>query len=170
MPLHFSPLKKSPKQENSAMPLLRSSCCSVLTVFILGLFAHSLSALESVHLDPEFGQVPLSFVINEGQFDPALKFVAEGNAENAYWYNSSYFRFDLPVPPAAKVAHSSQEMSVTKTSDPSGSKLGFHFYQANMNPAIIGEDPYSWKSNYFFGNDPTKWKTDLANYKSVRLN
>jgi hypothetical protein len=129
-------------------------------------------ATESVPLDPEFGQVPLSFVLNEGQFDPALKFVAEGNNENTYAENmtpiTTVLALDQPYRTTTKPLPE-ESPGVRKATAGNQIPIFIHFYQPNLSPTVAGEDPYPWKSNYFFGNDPAKWKTDLPNYKSVVL-
>jgi len=44
-----------------------------------------------------------------------------------------------------------------------------HFVNANTAPEIIGEDRLPWNNNYFIGNDPSKWRTDVPNYSKIRL-
>ena len=39
---------------------------------------------------------------------------------------------------------------------------------ADQNPSAFGEDPQPGKVNYFIGNDPTKWQTNVPTYKQVR--
>jgi hypothetical protein len=39
---------------------------------------------------------------------------------------------------------------------------------ANRKPVITQEDELPAKSNYFIGNDPTKWRTNISNYGRVR--
>ncbi|OFV93426.1 MAG: hypothetical protein A3H28_16440 [Acidobacteria bacterium RIFCSPLOWO2_02_FULL_61_28] len=39
---------------------------------------------------------------------------------------------------------------------------------ANPAPRIIGLDPLPGKSNYFLGNDPAKWRTNVSNYSKVK--
>ncbi|MGH7813392.1 MAG: hypothetical protein ACREQI_05250, partial [Candidatus Binataceae bacterium] len=39
---------------------------------------------------------------------------------------------------------------------------------ANPNAQIEGVDPLPGKSNYFIGNDPKKWRTDVPMYAKVR--
>ena len=39
---------------------------------------------------------------------------------------------------------------------------------ANTDPKISGEEMLAGKSNYFIGNDPKKWRTNVSNYKKVR--
>lgn len=38
---------------------------------------------------------------------------------------------------------------------------------ANTNPEIVAEGQQEGKINYFIGNDPSKWKTNIPTYKSV---
>ena len=39
---------------------------------------------------------------------------------------------------------------------------------ANPNPKIVGMDELPGKSNYFIGNDPKKWRTNVPNYARVK--
>ena len=39
---------------------------------------------------------------------------------------------------------------------------------ANPNPKIVGMDELPGKSNYFIGNDPKKWRTNVPNYAKVK--
>jgi beta-propeller repeat-containing protein len=49
-----------------------------------------------------------------------------------------------------------------------GEVLRLKFVGANPKPKVIGLDPLPGKSNYFIGNDPKKWRTDVPNYAKVR--
>jgi hypothetical protein len=39
---------------------------------------------------------------------------------------------------------------------------------ANPNPKMVGMDELPGKSNYFIGNDPKKWRTNVPNYAKVK--
>ena len=39
---------------------------------------------------------------------------------------------------------------------------------ANKQSEVKGLDKLVTKSNYFIGNDPAKWRTDIPNYKRVK--
>ena len=41
------------------------------------------------------------------------------------------------------------------------------FVDANPNPEVIGEDRLPYNCNYFYGNDPAKWRTDVPNYSAI---
>ena len=43
-----------------------------------------------------------------------------------------------------------------------------HLVGANANAPVSGVDELPGKSNYFIGNDPKKWRTNVANYAKVR--
>jgi hypothetical protein len=39
---------------------------------------------------------------------------------------------------------------------------------ANTNPQIVGVDELHGKSNYFIGNDPRQWRTEIPTYSKVK--
>ena len=41
------------------------------------------------------------------------------------------------------------------------------FLNANPNPTIVKEKPLPGVSNYFIGNDPSKWASNCKTYQSV---
>ena len=41
------------------------------------------------------------------------------------------------------------------------------FVGSNCTPLVVGEGLLEYKCNYFLGNDPTKWRTDVPNYSAV---
>jgi len=43
------------------------------------------------------------------------------------------------------------------------------FVGANPNPEIIAEGQMEYKCNYFLGNEPSKWHTDVPNYEAITL-
>ncbi len=43
------------------------------------------------------------------------------------------------------------------------------FLGANPNPEIVAEGQMEYKCNYFLGNDPSKWHTDVPNYEAITL-
>src|SRR6202042_3783401 len=46
--------------------------------------------------------------------------------------------------------------------------LHLRFVGANPNPRISGGDLLPGKSNYFVGDDPKQWHTDVPNYARVK--
>ncbi|MFH1373197.1 MAG: SBBP repeat-containing protein [bacterium] len=42
-----------------------------------------------------------------------------------------------------------------------------NFVGVNPNPRMVGEDMLEYKCNYFLGNDPAKWRTNVPNYSAI---
>ena len=42
------------------------------------------------------------------------------------------------------------------------------FVGANPAPQVVGVDELPGKSNYFIGNDPAKWQTNVPSYAKVK--
>jgi hypothetical protein len=103
-----------------------------------------------------YGQLPLSFEINQGQTDPQVNFLSRGGG------------YTLFLTPTEAV------LSLQKTAQPAASApaaaanvLGMQLVDANLNPPVTGLDELPGKSNYFIGNDPSQWHTNIANYGRV---
>jgi hypothetical protein len=90
-----------------------------------------------------YGQIPLSFEANQGQTAPQVNFMARG---------SGYGLFLTPT-----------EAVLSLQKDVLNMKL------IGGNPAspVIGLDQQGTVSNYFIGNDPSHWRTNVANYGKV---
>lgn len=92
--------------------------------------------------------LPLSFEANLGQTDRAVRFLARGRG------------YGLFLTPAETV------LTLAVGQDPTS--LRMRFSGANPHPDVIGQDTLASRTNYFLGNDPSKWQTDVPNYAKVR--
>ena len=102
----------------------------------------------------QFFKIPLYFEKNEGQIDPSVKYLAKGRGYSFYF---------TPQEIAMELKKGSKEES-RRTS----SVLKLQFVGASQNPRILGIDEQACKSNYFIGNDPAKWRTDISNFARVQ--
>ncbi|MFC1649989.1 SBBP repeat-containing protein [Candidatus Latescibacterota bacterium] len=124
----------------------------------------TVSAETTYVLDESYGNVPVTFILNEGQFQADLWFSAEGNGDGVYT-NGNYpltiynLTFDSKNP-AEKVSKPAQDNYVS---------IRLNFFGTNSTPEITGENPVSWCSNFFIGNDPEQWVTDVPNYEAIRF-
>ncbi len=41
------------------------------------------------------------------------------------------------------------------------------YVDANSDAVVDGESLMEYKCNYFLGNDPVKWRTDVPNYSGI---
>ena len=103
--------------------------------------------------------LPISFEVNEGQTDPQVKFVSRGRG------------YSLFLTPRESVLMLSSARSTRPAHDKAidyNAVLHMQLVAANRAPTIDPEGELSGKSNYFIGNDPTKWHIGVPNYARVR--
>jgi hypothetical protein len=118
-----------------------------------------------------YGKLPLSFQPNQGQSDEQVKFISRGQGYTLFLTGNeavlSLTRKDpdedtgrdklATLKPAAFLARG-QKSAV----------LRMKLVGANASPAVSGADEQEGKSNYFLGNDPSQWRTNVSNYSKVR--
>jgi hypothetical protein len=95
-----------------------------------------------------YGKLPLHFEANQGQTDDQVRFLARG---------SGYGLFLTPTE------------SVLALHKPEGSPavLRMKLLGANPRPVVKGREELPGKSNYFIGNDPKKWRTNVPQFARV---
>jgi len=121
-----------------------------------------------------FGRLPLSFEANNGQVDPQVRFLARAPGYTVFLTSAeAVMTLEKEPVPAASVQSghgrdSSQETraAIPKSSPPS--VLRMKLVGANANSRSTGLDELPGRSNYFIGNDPKKWRTNVSNYAKVR--
>ncbi len=118
-----------------------------------------------------YGKLPLSFERNVGQTDQRVKFLARG---------PGYSLFLMPAEAVLALRRPGQQMRVSEAASGRAEKkmlaeakakqvvLRIRLAGANRNPQIEGIDPLPGKANYFTGNDPAKWRTNVTTYSRVR--
>ena len=99
-----------------------------------------------------YGILPLSFEQNRGQTDTRVKFLSRGNCYTLFLESTE--------------AVLSLKKRGTK-GDP-GAPLHMKLVGANPDPAVTGLEELPGKSNYFIGNDPAKWRTNVPTYARVK--
>ena len=106
------------------------------------------------------------FELNQGQWDSRVKFRA-GASRNLFLTDTG-FVIALSQPVHSDSTKSSSLARQKVPSKVSRSFLGLEFIGGNPHPKIAGEKLLAGKSNYFIGNDPTKWKRNVPHYAVVR--
>src|SRR5437660_12099220 len=113
-----------------------------------------------------YGKLPLSFEANDGQADPQVKFLSRG---------SGYTLFLTPTEAVLTLtkadAHAkrriSGEATLVEPEKRAGTVLRMRLVGANPAPEVAGVGELPGKSNYYLGNDPTKWRTNVSTYAKV---
>jgi hypothetical protein len=127
----------------------------VIFGFSAPLLAHaptpSSTAPRKVRLDSQYGQTPLAFEENRGQTDPAVRFLAR---EPGFLLFLTDREAVVKLVPARGSA-----------SGPTALRMAFES-GAGGNP--VGSDRLPQTSNYFVGNDPSRWRTGVPSFQTVR--
>jgi len=152
-------------------------------------FTTQLTALRKQKLVASYGQLPLSFEANQGQTGPRVKFLSRGSGYTLYLTPSeAMLTLTRPVERATHRREPGVELgqgdtgmiedsrlgrrdveskSVPRTSQ-GASVLRLKLLGANPKPVLEGLDELPGKSNYFSGNDPKKWLTNMPTYARVK--
>jgi hypothetical protein len=101
-----------------------------------------------------YGQLPLSFEVNRGQTAAPVNYLARG---------SGYTLFLTPTQAVLGLTQGKGGSGQTSTDD----VLSLGLVGANPSASVAGLDRLPGVSNYFIGNDPSKWLTDVPSYGQV---
>ncbi|MGI8597610.1 MAG: SBBP repeat-containing protein, partial [Chitinophagaceae bacterium] len=122
----------------------------------------------------QYGQLPLHFEPNQGQINTEeVKFISRGNGYQTFLSaTEAVLSLHQSPPPAHTVKQTPQDKikrlkKKTKTGKPA--IVTMQIIGANKEASSTGIEQLEGKSNYFFGNDSAKWKTDVPNYKRVQF-
>src|SRR5262249_20196638 len=107
-----------------------------------------------------YGQLPISFEANVGQTDAQVQYMAHGSG---YALFLTADRAVLSLTPQTAASTSGGTPSTTAT----GVALALNLVGANTRAQVAGQDQLPGTSNYFIGNDPSQWHTNVANYGKV---
>jgi hypothetical protein len=133
------------------------------------LHAEAQTASQSVgsHIPqvPNGYALPLTFERNQGQTQPQVKFLSRGRGYTAFLTADGMV---LSLRSAKAATSPTPPTAAAQKSLPSVATLQFKLVGAAKNPVAMGEDPQPGKVNYFIGNDPKKWRTNVATYARVR--
>ena len=115
---------------------------------------HKALASKSVSL-------PMFFEPNHGQTAPQVKFLARGAGYGLFLTADEAV---LQLQPSAV----STQHSALSSQRASSSVIRMRLDGANSSARVSGASPLPGKSNYFIGNDPSKWRSDIPQFARVQ--
>jgi hypothetical protein len=152
-------------------------------ILIIMAFATQPNAQPTLNADSQkqlvssnLSSMPLSFTENRGQWDSKALYKAEAGGAT-FWFckDEVVYQFirdtdeliedvmphgpDMPTGMPDKFNHPRYKKE--------SMVLRAQFVGANFNTEIVGQDRLSHNNNYFIGNIPSKWATDVPNYSSI---
>jgi hypothetical protein len=124
--------------------------------------------------------MPLAFTQNMGQWDERALFRADaGGATMWITTEGVYYQFTRRIERPDADQDSSGSDLAFEGRNPRGFDtepdsietlvIKAAFVGANLTPAVTGSNPMEYKCNYFLGNDPANWRTDVPNYEAIVL-
>ncbi len=104
--------------------------------------------------------LPMFFEPNQGQTAPQVKFLARGAGYGLFLTaDEAVLQLQRTVRP---------QHSAVSSELPSSSVIQMHLEGANSSARISGVSPLPGKSNYFIGNDRSKWRHDIPQFAQVK--
>ena len=131
--------------------------------------AGPLDAPDKTRIARHFGQLPLSFEINKGQLDDAVKFMSHGAGYDLFLTaNETVLRVHKP---RAQQVDQLKDLSRTNTAADEnvreGTVLRLKLLGASSSPQATGQDELPGRVNYFTGNDQAKWRRNIPTYRKA---
>ncbi len=105
--------------------------------------------------------LPLFFEPNQGQTDPQVKFLSRGRGYGLF-LTADEAVLELQ-PAAAGGQHSDQ-----RSHNSSNSVIRMRLDGTNSSARVSGVSPLPGKSNYFIGDDPSKWRQNIPQFARVQ--
>ena len=125
----------------------------------------------------------MHFEANNGQVDEDVKFLVRGSDYQLFLTGTEAIMVLQPVPDQPPSSPTEElddyrifetEKEATRTAaaarrlDPQSQVLRMRLAGANANSSIQGDEPLPGKANYFIGNDPSRWHTNISTFAKVR--
>ena len=122
-----------------------------------------------------YAALPMAFEANLGQSDPRVKFLAHAPGYTLFLTDQEAvlsLPADPPAPVSTQAGHPAPQNPIPIRDEASHTPTPPHvvrlsFAGASKPAAIDGRDPLLGKTNYFIGNDPKQWHTNVPNYSAV---
>jgi hypothetical protein len=117
----------------------------------------------TTRLNPRFGNAQLHFERNEGQIDNDVKFLARGPGYQIFLTETEAVMVLNSQSPSV----GAKRVGLQETSAGQEHVLRMRLVGANLAPSVRGEHELRGKVNYFLGNDPTRWRTNISTFAKV---
>jgi hypothetical protein len=150
-PRHSTPLSS---QSQSAQPVAASE----------------ISPAARAQVAETYGKLPLTFETNQGQSDKQVKFLSRGEGYTLFLTGDEAVMSlrRAPVRALDRDALVALKPADFKATNQNAAVLRMKLLGVNPAAKISGSDLQEGKSNYFIGNDPSQWRTDVSNFSQVR--
>ncbi|MDF0675053.1 MAG: SBBP repeat-containing protein [Nitrospira sp.] len=127
-------------------------------------------ALSTSHMAATLMRLPLQFEANQGQVDEQVTFLARGTGYRLFLTPSESVLVLQQREPTREPAQQGRGEPIARPEPPAIKQavVRMKLEGANPTPAVEGKEPLPGIVNYFIGNDPAKWRTNIPIYAKVQ--
>jgi hypothetical protein len=137
--------------------------------------AETVDEATRARVSEAYGKLPLSFEENRGQVDKGVKYLSRGTGYTLFLTPTEAVLTLRKADGGARHERQAHNLfnpkSAIRTPPPESQPsavLRMKLRGANPAPAVTGESEMGVRTNYFIGNDPEKWHSDVARFERVR--
>jgi len=134
----------------------------------------AITSATRARINSTYAALPLAFEANQGQVDPQVKYLARGNGYTLFLTaNDAVISLYSPAENPELTAdrsidkHKPRGSRSKSTQKLSTAVVRMHLVNGNSPTQIAAADRLPGKINYYIGNDPSKWRTDVGQYARV---
>ncbi|MGB7924488.1 MAG: carboxypeptidase regulatory-like domain-containing protein [Pyrinomonadaceae bacterium] len=114
-----------------------------------------------------YGKLPLSFEANQGQTDARVKYITRGRNYGLYLtQDEAVMVLGSSAAPAGPQSSSARQAPAAKKA--ADTVVRMKYVRANPQAQVTGSGELPTRSNYFKGNNPRQWQTDVPHYSKVK--
>jgi hypothetical protein len=115
-----------------------------------------------------YGKLPLGFEANQGQADSRVHFLSRGSGYLLYLTpDAAVLALESERPQLSGRTSKLPQPDLESGKPKSPAVLRMQLVGGNAQAGMVGTDALPGKSNYFLGNDPSQWRTNVPNYRKV---
>jgi hypothetical protein len=124
--------------------------------------AHRAEVLEN------YGRLPLNFIANQGQVDRQVQFYARRGA-STFFFTREGLVLTLPEAAVGRTAAADREASGPGLRPANCRAMVVRLMPLGLAPGVKleAEEPLPGRVNYFIGNDPRRWRSDIPTCQAV---
>lgn len=116
-------------------------------------------------------KLPLQFEVNQGQVNPQVKFLARGPGYSLFLTSTEAvltLRSDAAGKSAGERGDLNSSFPAQRLWSGRHAVLRMKLVGGDQDAEVIGLQELAGKTNYFIGDEPAKWHTDVPNYARVQ--
>jgi len=134
------------------VPAAQSFGTEVLTHSIIPAFQEDENRVGQAKIQADIAEPPLSFIANAGQVDANVRFMVKASKQTIF-----FTRHEVVFAASDKTEDGAASSSVVR----------LRFAGANTEAKVEGEKPLPGVANFFLGDDPENWRTNVPSYAAI---